>query len=361
MAEEMSGVMNALCRLSHKLAQSFKPVNFMLKGSILVTGATGFIGSELVLTLAMRGHPVVAHASHSASSVIITALKALPNVTVSQSDLGDLSDLQTNIEGLIKSLEVSAVFHCAAISSAETCENDRALAERINVNATGVIAKFCESHNIPLFFLSTDMVFAEPPSPPKTRYVELDLPDPKGAYPEAKRQAELLVLSHSQGYVLRNALTLGLAELNPKRGVLAGMIQILEEAHQQRVAQQGSKQLVYLEAFIDEWRTPISLYQLMESCLALVRLCPSTKIPHILNMAGKDRLSRFEIAGIIAEQFGYSQEYIKPVERRSYLGAFHRPADCSLSGDLTQSVLGVPRLSLKEGLGLFQAKRQILS
>lgn len=329
----------------------------MLKGAILVTGATGFIGSELVLTLAKQGHPVVAHASHSASSVIITELKALPNVTVSQSDLGDLLDIQTNLEELIKSFKVAAVFHCAAISSAEKCENDRALAQRINVDATGVIAKACELHNIPLFFLSTDMVFAEPPTPPKTRYVELDLPNPKGAYPEAKRLAELLVLSHSQGYVLRNALTLGLAELNPRRGVLAGMIQVLEAAHQHRVFQQGSEQLVYLEAFIDEWRTPISLYQVMESCLALVRLCPSPKIPRILNLAGKDRLSRYEIAGIVADQFGYSQEYIKPVERSSYLGAFHRPVDCSLSGELTQSVLGVQCLSLQEGLGLFQATR----
>lgn len=322
----------------------------MGKRTILVTGATGFIGSELVLTLVKQGYPVVAQTSNSASSDIITCLKALPNVTVTQSDLGNLSGPKYNIGRLIKSFQVAAVFHCAAISSAERCENDRALAQQINVNATDLLTKSCESHKIPIFFLSTDMVFADPPTPPHIRYIEQDPPNPKGVYPETKRQAEIIVLSYSQGYVLRIALTLGLAELAPKRGVLAGMLQVLEAAHRQRAAQDIIEQLSYLEAFIDEWRTPISLSQLMDSCLALVELSEISRPPRILNMAGRDKLSRYEIAVIVANHFGYPKELVKPVERNSYSGAFHRPVDCALSGELTQKVLGVPCISLKEGL-----------
>lgn len=328
----------------------------MREARVLVTGATGFIGSELVLTLAGQGCRVVALARDARSSRTALELAREPNVSVVEADLLCASDLLLKFQEWIHQFDISAVFHCAAESNAEKCESDRALATQINVEATRLLTQACAAKGIPLFFFSTDMVFSDPPIGPNFRFSESDIPRPRGVYPETKYQAEISVLAYRRGYVLRNTLTLGLSKVAPQRGVLAGMLRELDRVHHQRQSDAGKLESNYLNAFEDEWRTPISLKQIMDSCLALLNRHDSGQVPRLLNLTGKERVSRFQMAKIVAEHFGYPIKLIKAIKRETYHGAFNRPSDCSLCGQLTESALNIPCRGLSEGL-MYYAQR----
>jgi dTDP-4-dehydrorhamnose reductase len=286
----------------------------------------------------------------AAPSEFKSKLASLPNVVIHEADLADSISLASQMQGLLENYNPVAVFHCAAESSAERCELEPAYAIRINVDATREIVQACRLKSTPIFFFSTDLVFSEPPNSPGNRFTEDIAPNPRGVYPETKHQAEQEVLGYSRGYVLRTAITLGISKLFPKRGVLSGMLQTLDCLANQRQSLQDLGTENYLDAFVDEWRTPISLQQVIDSCVALLRRCEGGVIPQILNMAGKDRLSRYEIAMIVADQFGFSNELIRPTNQRCYTGLFHRPTDCSLSGKLSELALGVACLGLRDGL-----------
>ena len=75
---------------------------------ILVTGASGFLGSHLVKTLSEKGFIVRALYHQTPPS---PALIALPNVTWMCADLLDIYDVTAAMDG------VSYVYHAAAIVS----------------------------------------------------------------------------------------------------------------------------------------------------------------------------------------------------------------------------------------------------
>lgn len=145
---------------------------------VLVTGAGGFLGRDLVAFLAAQGFFVRA-ATRNTSVVPQSA-----NVTaVNMPDLSDETDLSPLVDG------VDAVIHLAGIAHARASD---AAYEAINHRATAALAAAARAANVKRFvFVSS--ILAQSGSSADHVLTENDTPSPQNAYGKSKLAAEQAV------------------------------------------------------------------------------------------------------------------------------------------------------------------------
>jgi dTDP-4-dehydrorhamnose reductase len=132
---------------------------------ILITGAKGQVGTDLVLEAKKRGHETY-------------------GFTSSEIDITD-KDIVTNT---IASIKPNVVINAAAYTAVDKAEED--IDKAYAVNETGVknLAEACEVLDIPLLHISTDYVFDGNKKEP---YTELDTPNPTSVYGASKLAGEV--------------------------------------------------------------------------------------------------------------------------------------------------------------------------
>lgn len=118
---------------------------------ILVTGASGQLGHDLVLELVGRGHVVTG---------------------VSSKEL-NLLDSEA-VEVYLIARRPDAVIHCAGYTAVDLAEDEKEKCFAVNVQGTEALASACAAVGSKLLFISTDYVFSgdgerpwEPDDPPK--------------------------------------------------------------------------------------------------------------------------------------------------------------------------------------------------
>ena len=127
--------------------------------SILVTGATGFIGSHLCKELVRRGQPVFA-LSRSGRTDNIAPLLPHPEFYLYTGDIQD-TDMIGNI---IKNHRIKAVFHLAAKLPSENDINNPLPCFDSNARGTLNVLDAARQYGVDKFvFASTMSVYAEPP------------------------------------------------------------------------------------------------------------------------------------------------------------------------------------------------------
>jgi len=94
---------------------------------ILVTGAAGFLGAEVVRLAAGRGHVVRALIRPSSPRHRVP----LPDEAVCLGDLTEPASLQRAVEGM------EGIIHCAAVTSAGA--TDEAISRQVNVEGTRIL------------------------------------------------------------------------------------------------------------------------------------------------------------------------------------------------------------------------------
>jgi len=145
---------------------------------ILVTGATGKVGSRLVKRLAERGDQVRALVRDPARAANLEAER----IELARGDLLDASSLAAAARG------VEAVVHCAAFFRGATPEQ----AQAVNDVGTQHLAKAAREANVNrLIFTSTGLVYGSTGGRPAR---EDDACAPTAAYPVSKLAAERFLL-----------------------------------------------------------------------------------------------------------------------------------------------------------------------
>ena len=153
---------------------------------ILVTGAAGMLGRDLVPLLARR-HEVIA------------------------ADLAEFDVTDPDAcERFVGRAKPDVGVHGAAFTRGDQCEIDRDVAFRVNAQAPGHVARACRLAGARMVHVSTDYVFDGKKDGP---YVEEDRPAPASVYGESKWQGEVAVtreLSSGPGFaILRTAWLFG--------------------------------------------------------------------------------------------------------------------------------------------------------
>ena len=263
---------------------------------ILVTGASGQLGAYLLDELVRVGHEVVAW---SGSKVDLRGGVDLVPVDLAAID---------SIEPALDRADPDAVIHAAAISSAEVVRLDRPRAEAINVRATRRISEWTKSRRRRVVFTSTDLVFDG--TRPLRR--EDDPAEPILAYGQTKRAAELALAPYQSTLVARLPLLFGLSRCG-RPSFFDRAIEALRRGEPQSF-------------FEDEYRTPLDYGS---AARGLVRLA-STDLAGIIHLAGRERMSRFDLMARSARALGLDAGLVRANRRSDASFPEPRPADVSL-------------------------------
>lgn len=264
-----------------------------MKPIALITGAAGLIGGYLVRTAARWAQQWEVH-----------------GLTRAEADLTD----PALVKELWRHHHPQLVVHCAALSRTGACEQDPALARRINVEATRYLADL--ARDIPFVFLSSDQVF----DGSKAWYVETDGVNPLNVYGQTKAEAEQVVLQNPAHAVIRIALAAGTSPTRD-RSFVEDMV---------RAVAKGTR----LTLFTDEFRCPIPAGTLARALWEFVE-CQQ---PGLYHLAGSDRLSRWEIGELLVRLYPELRSKIQPGSVADYQGP-PRPPDLSMCSDKMQALL----------------------
>ena len=112
---------------------------------ILVTGATGFLGAELIHQLTAQNHKIRALKRHT--SVIPDLLKENTLIEWFVADINDSETLADAFES------ITQVYHCAAFISFDP--KDKAKLLKINIEGTSNVVNLCLENNVRLVHVSS--------------------------------------------------------------------------------------------------------------------------------------------------------------------------------------------------------------
>lgn len=132
---------------------------------ILITGAKGQVGTDLVLEAKKRDHQVY-------------------GFTSSELDITD----KNVVSNTINSIKPDVVINAAAYTAVDKAETEKKCAYAVNENGVKNLAEACKALDIPLLHISTDYVFDGDKKEP---YVETDIPDPASVYGASKLAGEI--------------------------------------------------------------------------------------------------------------------------------------------------------------------------
>lgn len=152
---------------------------------VLVTGASGQLGYDVVRELTKRGHEAVG---------------------VSSREL-DITD-QEQVETFITDANVDVVMHGAAYTAVDAAEDHEEQCRLVNASGTEFVAQVCKKLDIPMVYISTDYVFdgqgTRPWEPEDERH-------PLNVYGQTKYEGELAVQRNLEKYfIVRIAWVFGI-------------------------------------------------------------------------------------------------------------------------------------------------------
>ncbi|MBS3944382.1 MAG: SDR family oxidoreductase [Melioribacter sp.] len=272
---------------------------------IFITGGSGLIGQYLNIELSKSNQILTQYNTHVGNCLGFNSVKT------------DICDYN-NLSKIFETFNPDVVIHTAAISNPEKADAMAAdLVYEINVNTTQSIAELCDKFKSKLIYLSTDLVYAGYRGSMLSEDSKLI---PISLYAETKLMGEIKIRETFGNYlILREALLYGIG-LNHARNNFHLMYEKLKNGNE-------------VVLFTDQFRTPLSV---KDSARMISELIEKSISGEILNFAGNERVSRYELGEILCEHCGYSK-YLLVKSTMEEAGLIYKVADVSLSIDKLKS------------------------
>lgn len=291
----------------------------MEKNDIIGTGLSGLVGSRVTTLMS--------------SKYVFTDMSRSTGV--------DITDKEAIMRAISKSVS-PFVLHFAARTDVDGCEDEielteRSMAWRVNVEGTRNVVTACEALGKKLLYLSTDMVF-NGDIPLEQKYDEDDHPHPINWYAVTKYEGEKIVTQAKIPWVILRIAYPFRAEFEKKEYVRV-FISYLQQDKE-------------ISAVNDHYFTPTFI----DDLAPVIEKCLTEKMSGIYHVVGGQSVSPYNAALIIARQFQFDENLVKPISREEYfIDKALRPFNLSLKNDKIQK-LGIQMLTFEEAISTIKSQ-----
>lgn len=301
----------------------------------LVTGVSGLLGLNVASTSSCSTwsnqltNPLAFAVKHTVEWGIYKSHPvSLPEVETFPLDLTDKSKDESAVCNRLARIKPQAILHTAGLTNVDACENNPAEAKRLNVVATETVARAAWDAGAKLVHISTDHLS----DGTKALVTEDAPPSPLNEYARTKLEAEQAVIK-----ICPEALIIRTNFFGWGTQVKASFSDWILE---------GLKQGKEIPLFVDVYITPILINDLWEIIGQLL----DKGAEGVFNVAGSERVSKYEFGVRLAKVFGYPTSLLRPVSVRDVALKAHRPLDMSLSTEKVSDLLAEPMPTLQASL-----------
>lgn len=285
--------------------------------TVLITGGTGLLGQGLSV-----GTP-------PGWSIVSAHLRSYPVGPGSVERTVDVRS-RSALERLFAEHRFDAVIHAAGIASVDYSEAHVEESTESNLGGTRNIAELCAAADTRLVYVSTNAVF-DGSNPP---YRESDGANPINAYGRIKLACEHLVADTLDRYVIvRPILMYGWPHAMGRPNPVTWVIDSLERGETIHVVD-------------DVYENPLYNVSAGRAIWAVL----DRDIRGVIHLAGRDVVSRYELALAVARIFELDESRIRRVSSAYFPAIAPRPRNTTLVTARMESELHVPPSTLEEGL-----------
>ena len=271
---------------------------------VIVTGASGFLGSKILNRLCQRYSTVGTCLTHGRPGLV--------NLDITR---------ETDVRAFFRSVNPSLVIHTVAISDVDYCQTHQDEAYRINVSGTQNIVNACETTGSRLIYTSTEYVFDGTNSP----YKEGDPPNPVNYYGWSKYEAERRVQSIDNWSLLRFDFLYGYNGPGYPNGLIG---KILAGGH--------------IEASPTQMRRPLLTDDLVQAIGRIIE----KGLMGIFHIIGPEKATKYDFCKMIASSLSVDMD-IQAIEDSSQIAK--RPKDIFLTTERADEI-GVTYTSIADAL-----------
>ena len=234
---------------------------------------------------------------------------------------------EKQVETVMREIRPDWVLHCAAMTDVDECERNLKMAMTVNSDATGTIANMTREFGSKIVYISTSFVFGDS----QQALLEDATAAPLNNYGKSKLMGERkIVESGAETIVVRIDQPYGWTE--QKQNMVNGTLRKLKAGKPFKVVVDWFNCPTYLDNFYDV------LYALVEKDAL-----------GTYNATGKERLSRFEWAKKIADEFEIDADQIEPAISEELNLPAKRP-DVLLDTRKVEKTTGIEMMGVSEGL-----------
>ena len=280
---------------------------------VLITGASGLLGSALLREASKQGATSVA------------AYNTRPLHGGLQMDITQ----HEQVRAAIKDVAPDYVIHAAAFTNVDACEVEPKRAWDVNALGTKHVVDACNEQGAKVVYVSTDYVFDGENGP----YSEDHPTHPINVYGESKLAGERFTLAHSGNAVARVCVLYGFGHPNFVTWVIDSL-----------------RANAPINVVNDQYNTPTYVGNCAR---ALLRMC-ELGVTGVYHVSGREEVNRYDFACAIADVFGLNEKLINVTTTDTLQQRARRPLNSSLSVEKAERALGMRLANVREGLTLLR-------
>ena len=229
-----------------------------------------------------------------------------------------------NLEKIFETVKPDTIYHVAAITNLDWCENNEQKTFAVNTNPINNIVNLANVYNSKLIFVSTDSVF----DGVKGNYVENDPLNPINIYSKSKVEAEKIVKNLDDSLIIRGTF-FGIKK--NKESFLSYLLKQLKNGKKIKVPEDKISNGLFVNDFA---KTLIEMNR--------------KKLSGLFHIGSSDNINNFEFAKEIANIFGYEDDLI---QNSLFQDIFHeknlvakRPLNTTLNVNKISNIIKMPNV-----------------
>ncbi len=289
---------------------------------VLITGCHGLLGQRLVKYIP-AGFQVVATDLSPDHQFIAKKMYRSCDLTKKDALIDLIEDVRPN-----------KIINAAAYTNVDGAEEERDLCWLVNVIAMENLVHAARRVRASIYHVSTDYIFDGTKGP----YKETDTPSPLGFYGQSKLAAEQVLKGSPLNFTIARTMVLYGVSENNRPDFVGWMLNKLRRGDAVHIVtdQIGNT------TFSDD---------LARALWELVR----TQYHGVVNVAGREIVSRYEFALKIAQVFDLDASLINPITSSALKQKAPRPLKSGLIVDKAINTLGLELSDVEEGLRKYKA------